>query len=68
MVACSIGRQLLYGRTRPATAPGKPILGAWPRPMLVNMSHISCGFIIIAILVVPMLDDFWITPLTVRAP
>jgi hypothetical protein len=32
MVACSIGRQVLYGRSRPVTAPGKSICGFWPKP------------------------------------
>ncbi len=68
MVACSMRRQFLAGRSRPATAPGKPILGAWPKPTLVNMSHISCGLSISAILVVPMLLECWMTWPTVSVP
>src|SRR5476649_1092913 len=68
MLACSIGRHDLYGRTRPATAPGKPHLGCWPRPTLVNISHISCGGIDSAIFEVPMLDDFWMISCTSITP
>src|SRR5689334_17173772 len=59
ILACSTGRQDLYGRTRPATAPGKPKRGAWPKPDLVNISHISCDGIASAIFDTPMFDDFW---------
>ena len=68
MLACSIGRHDLYGRTRPATAPGKPNFGCWPKPDLVNISHISCGGIGSAILAMPMLDDFWMICDTVSTP
>ncbi|WP_241025576.1 LysE family transporter, partial [Burkholderia sp. Ac-20384] len=40
IVACSMRRQLFHGRRRPATAPGNPTFGAWPRPMLVYIFHI----------------------------
>jgi hypothetical protein len=58
----------LYGRTRPATAPGKPKRGAWPKPTLVNISHMSWAVIISEILVVPMFDDFWMMVLTSITP
>ena len=32
IVACSIGRQLFAGRSRPETSPGKPVFGGVPKP------------------------------------
>src|SRR6266850_1503977 len=63
-----MGRQVLYGRSRPVTAPGKLSCGFWPKPTCVYSSQISRGCICIAILTVPTLLDFWITSATVSAP
>src|SRR3954464_12603322 len=68
ILACSIGRHDLYGRTRPATAPGKPNFGCWPKPALVNISHISRAGIGSAILAMPILGDFWMISDTLITP
>src|SRR5664280_3897943 len=68
MVACSIGRQLLYGRSRPVTTPGKPSCGFCPKPTELYSSHISRGAKVSAMRAAPTLLDFWITSLTVRLP
>jgi hypothetical protein len=47
---------------------GKPRFGAWPKPTLSNISHISFGEKPRAILAVPTLEDFWMTSATVSAP
>ena len=68
MVACSIGRQLLAGRSRPPVAPGKPVCGGVPNPRSLYICQSVCGCISSAILEVPMLDDLETTWLTVIMP
>ena len=68
IVACSIFCQFLYGRNKPGDTPGKPILYCRPKPTALNISHMSCGSSMKEILLVPILDDFWITSCTVIRP
>ena len=69
MVACSIGRQVLYGRSRPLTAPGNGSCGFWPKPTCgVHAPTSRAAASACAILTVPTLLDFWITSSTVSMP
>jgi len=68
MVACSIGRQLLAGRNRPETSPGKPVMGAAPKPLAERVCHMVSGGSDSAIFAAPTFDDFWITCSTVSGP
>src|SRR5574343_1727703 len=68
MVACSMGFQVLGARKRPLTSPGKPSLRVEPKPRSSSIFHMTSGWKVRAILAAPMLDDFWITWATDRAP
>ena len=58
MVACSIGRQVLCGRSRPAASPGKPSCGGAPKPTRRNRSHIASRGSASASFAAPTLEDF----------
>src|SRR6185503_11387112 len=68
MVACSIGRQVLEGRSFPGTAPGNGTGGAVPKPACENVLQSRSRSRDSAIFAVPTLLDFWITCATVSAP
>ena len=68
IVACSIGRHDLAGRSRPDCSPGKPVFGGVPKPAFENISHSVADGSPSAILAAPTLDDFWMTCSTVSAP
>ncbi len=68
IVACSIGRHVLYGRNLPATSPGKPVFGVVPKPERESICHIVSGGSISAIFAAPTLLDFCITCSTVNGP
>ena len=61
IVACSIGRQLFAGRSRPDTSPGKPVFGGAPNPALESVAHIVSGGSESAIFAAPTFDDFCTT-------
>src|SRR5574343_1164022 len=63
-----MGFQVCQGRRRPPTSPGKPRPSGLPKPTLLIMVHMSSDGKPSAILVAPILDDFWITCASVSAP
>ncbi len=68
MVACSIGFQVWYARSRPVASPGKPTFVWVPNPTSERMVHSFRGAIASAIFAEPTFDDFWITCATVSIP